>query len=74
VPDEPLVCYAATLHKIKVDTGKEFAQATVIAATIVKGKLLLNYLFAPYLGRETLKHVLTKQRANVRQLRHANRN
>jgi hypothetical protein len=74
VPDEPLVCYAATLHKFKVETGEEFTQATVIAAAVVKGKLLLSYLFAPYVGRDTLMHVLTKQRANVRQLRHANRN
>ena len=40
---------------------------------LLKGKVLLCYLFAPYVGRETLMQLLAKQRANVRQLQRANR-
>jgi hypothetical protein len=71
---EPLVCYAATLHKFSIDNAGDFTQATIIAATIVKDRVLLCYLFAPYLGRETITQLLAKQRANIDQLHRANRN
>jgi hypothetical protein len=73
VKDEPMVCYAATVHKFTVEAGDEYTQGTIIATMLLKGKVLLCYLFAPYVGRETLTQILVKQRANVRQLQRANR-
>src|SRR5262249_47357280 len=37
---EPLVCYAATLHKFAVENAGEFTQVTLIAATVVKNKVV----------------------------------
>ncbi len=74
VTAEPLICYAATLHKFSVENAGEFTQATIIAATVVKDKVLLSYLFAPYVGRQTIAELLTKQRVNVTRLQRANRN
>ena len=70
---EPLVCYAATLHKFAVENAGVFMQVTLIAATVVKNKIVICYLFAPYAGRETIANLLASQRANVRQLHRANR-
>ena len=70
---EPLVCYAATLHKFAVENAGEFTQVTLIAATVVKNKVVICYLFAPYAGRDTIAKLLATQRANVRQLQRANR-
>jgi hypothetical protein len=69
---EPIVCYAATIHKFMIENAGEFTHATVIAATVVKGKVLICYLFAPYAGRGTLPELLTKQRRNIGQLQKAN--
>ena len=46
---------------------------TLIAATVVKSKVVICYLFAPYAGRDTNAKLLASQRANVRQLQRANR-
>src|SRR5262245_20190710 len=73
VPDEPQVCYAATVLKFSVEAGDEYTQGTIIATMLLKGKVLLCYLFTPYVGRETLTKLLAKQRANVRQLQRMNR-
>jgi hypothetical protein len=70
---EPLVCYAATLHKFAVENARDVTQATLIAATVVKNKVVICYLFAPYAGRDTIAKLLASQQANVRQLQHANR-
>lgn len=73
VAAEPLVCYAATLHKFVVENAGEFTQVTLIAATVVRNKIVICYLFAPYAGRSTIPKLLALQRANVRQLQRANR-
>jgi hypothetical protein len=70
--EDPLVCYAATLNKFKVKAHEETTQASIIATTILKGKVVLYHLFAPYIGRETFMQLLTKHRKNVSQLQHAN--
>ena len=70
---EPLVCYAATLHKFAVENAGEFTQVTLIATTVVKNKVVICYLFAPYAGRDTIAKLLASQRANVRQRQRANR-
>jgi hypothetical protein len=72
--EDPLVCYAATLNKFEVKTHEETMQAGIIATTILKDKIVLYYLFAPYVGRETFIQLLAKHRTNVSELQRANRN
>lgn len=72
VGEDPLVCYSSLLQKFATDVG-ERTQVTVFATTVLKGKIVLYYLFAPYVGGETVTQMLVKQRANVGQLRRANR-
>ena len=73
VAAEPLVCYAATMHKFGIENVGEFTQATLIAATILKNKVVICYLFAPYAGRDTIPKLLALQRGNIRQLQRVNR-
>ena len=40
---------------------------------VVKNKVVICYLFAPYAGRSTIAKLLGSQRVNVRQLQRANR-
>ena len=72
VAEEPLVCYVATLRKMDAETG-DGTQLCLVASTIIKEKVVLFYLFAPYRGRETISRLLTLQRANIAQLQRANR-
>jgi hypothetical protein len=72
VAEEPLVCYVATLRKIEVE-ATDAAQLCLVASTIIKEKVVLSYLFAPYRGRETTSRLLAVQRANIAQLQQANR-
>jgi hypothetical protein len=72
VAEDPLVCYIAKLRKIEEET-RDAAQLGVVAATIIKDKVVHFYLFAPYRGRETISRLLNMQRANIAQLRQANR-
>ena len=73
VASEPLVCYSATMHKFAVENAGEFIQATLITATILRNKIVVCYLFAPYSGRETILKLLAAQQANVRRLQRENR-
>ena len=66
------MCYSSLLQKFATDVG-ERTQVTVFATTVLKGKIVLYYLFAPYVGGETVTQMLVKQRANVGQLQRANR-
>jgi hypothetical protein len=72
--EDPLVCYAATLNKFKVKPHEETTQAGIIATTILKGKIVVYHLLAPYVGRESFIQLLAKHRTNVSQLQRANRN
>jgi hypothetical protein len=72
VAESPLVCYTVTLQKFEAETG-EATQVTVFASTILKDKVVLFYLFAPYRGHETIPQLLATQRANMVQLQQANR-
>ena len=71
VAQEPLAC-VGTLHKFAVENAGEFTQATVIAAMIVKDKIMICYVTAPYVGRETISALLARQRVNVSQMQRAN--
>ena len=57
---------------MKLLSDAENPQVAMFAAMILKGKILLLYLFAPYADRETVTQVLAKQRTNVGQLQRAN--
>lgn len=72
VAEEPLVCYGVILQKVKLLSDAENPQVAMFAAMILKGKILLLYLFAPYADRETVTQMLAKQRTNVGQLQRAN--
>ena len=73
VAEDPLVCYGSLLQKLKAETGEEKTQLTVFATTILKGKAILFYLFAPYMTRETVTQMLARHRVNVGRLQRANR-
>src|SRR5204863_9203655 len=70
--EEQLVCYWATLQKVKLLSDEENPQVAMFAAMILKEKILLSCLFAPYADRHTVTQVLAKQRTNVGRLQHAN--
>ena len=74
VAEDPLVCYSGTLQKFKVDTGPETTQVTIIATSLLKGKVVQLYLFSPYTGGTSIAQLLAKQRINVGLLQRANRN
>jgi hypothetical protein len=72
VGEDANVCYAAMLQKFHTEVGTDKTQATVFATTIVKGKLVYFYLFAPYVSGDTVTDLLAQQRTHVRQLQTAN--
>jgi hypothetical protein len=74
IAEEPLVCYGAILQKVKLLSDDDHPQVAVVAATILREKVVLSYLFAPYVDRSTVTQVLTRQRSNLAQLHKANRN
>jgi hypothetical protein len=73
VAEEPLACFEATLRKFKTDVGTEKTQLRITASTILKRKIVLFYLFAPYISRDTVSQLLTKHRENVVLLHRENR-
>jgi hypothetical protein len=72
--EEPNACYAALLARVKGKDVPEVEQATVFAVTVVKGKVLYYYLFAPFVNAQTLTDMLAKLRVNVGAMEAANRN
>ena len=74
VAEDLLVCYAATLQKLKLETREETTQLTLFATAILKDKVVASYLFAPYGGKNSISELLAKQRSNVSRLQRANRN
>jgi hypothetical protein len=74
VAQEPLVCYAALLQKFKTETGADKAQVTVFGTTVIKGKIVYAYLYAPYVNPDSVTLLLAKQKANIDKLQKANIN
>ncbi len=74
ISEDKLVCYAVILQKFKAETGTDKTQITVFATTILKGKIVYSYLFAPFAGGETVTQLLAKQKAVVAMLQAANAN
>jgi len=73
IGEGPTACYASLLQKSQTDTGQERVEVTVFATTIVKGKVVLHYAFAPYANKGTIVEMLTRQKAMVARLQAANR-
>jgi hypothetical protein len=72
VAQEPLVCYAAILQKFKTETGADKAQVTVIGTTVIKGKIVYAYLYAPYVNPDSVTLLLAKHKGNIDKLQKAN--
>jgi hypothetical protein len=72
VADEPLACFGATVRKIKTEAGAEKIQVGITASAIIKGKVVLYFIFAPYTSRNTVRELLTTHRENVLRLQRAN--
>jgi hypothetical protein len=72
--EEPLACYAATLQRFKIEDREPTTQLSIIATTILRGKVVFAHLMAPYAGRAALAQLLATQRTNLTQLQRSNRN
>jgi len=67
-------CYAALMQRIRAQSGTDIAQAVVFATTIVKGKLVYYYLFAPYVSGQSVTDLLTQLKRYVAALETSNSN
>jgi hypothetical protein len=74
VGEDPLACYAAVLQKLTTETGAEKTQVIVFATTVLKGKIIYYYLYAPYVSGDSVTQMLAEQRVNVTKLQAANPN
>jgi hypothetical protein len=72
IAEEPTICYAAMLQKFKAETGAEKTQVTVFATTILKGKIVYFYMFAPYESGSTVTDTLALQKAQMIKVKAAN--
>ncbi len=72
IAQEPLACYGGLLQKSKAEGGAERGEVTVFATTVIKGKIVYSYLFAPFVGGDTVTAMLAQQKANVGRLHSAN--
>jgi hypothetical protein len=74
IAEEPQVCYAAALLKVRSEQGNEITRVTVLASTVVKGRLVFYYLTAPYNEKRPFEDLLVRHRANMAAFRSANAN
>jgi hypothetical protein len=72
IAEEPTICYAAILQKFKAETGVEKTQATVFATTVLKGKIVYFYFFAPYESGATVTDLLAVEKAQIAKVKAAN--
>ena len=61
VAEEPLACFGATVRKIKTQAGAEKIQVGITASAIIKGKVALYHLFAPYTSHDPVRELLRTQ-------------
>jgi hypothetical protein len=72
IAEEPTICYAAILQKFKAETGVEKTQVTVFATTVLKGKIVYFYFFAPYESGATVTDMLALEKAQMVKVKAAN--
>ena len=59
VHEDPTICAAATFQRLKTDDGSTKDQVNVYSVTILNGRILFTYLYAPYEGGDNVSK-LTK--------------
>jgi hypothetical protein len=69
--EEPTICYAALVTRIAAD-GAEKTQIIVWATTIVGGKIVYLYLFAPDVGGNSIADVFVQVKAQTARFKAAN--
>lgn len=74
IAEDPLVCYAVMIQKLRTAIGTDKTQAIIFATTIVNQKLVYYYSFAPYSDSDGIMRMLLQHRSNVARLRAANAN
>jgi hypothetical protein len=72
VAEDANACYAALVQRLKAETGKDVTIMALFATTLVRGKLVLYYLYSPYRSAQTMTALLAKQKLNVAALMAAN--
>jgi hypothetical protein len=72
VAEDANACYAALVQRFKAETGKDVTIMALFATTLVRGKLVLYYLYSPYRSAQTMTALLAKQKLNVAALLAAN--
>jgi hypothetical protein len=72
IAEDPLVCYAVMLQKMRTTLGTDKTQTIVFATIIISQKLVYYYLFAPYSNSEAIMKMLLQHRSNVARLQAAN--
>jgi hypothetical protein len=60
--EEPSVCYYGLIQKILAQTGTEKTTVSIIAGTLVKGKIVFLKLTAPYEGAASAAQLLEMQK------------
>jgi hypothetical protein len=65
-------CYSALVEDAQATNGVAKAQAGVYATSLVKGKVVTFYLFAPYGGAETITRLMRTVKATMSDLQLAN--
>jgi len=72
IAEDPLVCYAVMLQKMRTTLGTDKTQTIIFATMIVNQKLVYYYLFAPYSNSEGIMKMLLQHRSNVARLQAEN--
>jgi hypothetical protein len=74
VAQDKKACYASILTKGKDRAGLEKTQISLMALSIIRGKIIYFYIFAPYNTSTDFQNLLSKHMKDVGVLVAANRN
>jgi hypothetical protein len=74
VAQDKKACYTLTLGKGEDRVGLEKTQIALMSLSIIKGKIIYFYLFAPYNTSMDVQNLLSKHRKDVGALIEVNRN
>ena len=72
--EEPRVCYAGLVEKLSTEAGSEKVIVAVYGTTLLKGKVIYHYLFAPDAGAGTAEKLLEAEKRHVAAFLAANAN
>jgi hypothetical protein len=74
VGEDSSACYSAALRNLEAESAQEKLQDMVFATTVLKGKLLFLYVYAPHRDERTIPHLLDRVRMTITALAAANAN